>query len=374
MLALTWYYPKIHHGVARFARDHGWHITADFEDLVPSHWNGDGVLALLGGGRDIWKRLRHCKVPIVDFAESRPNIELPRVTTDNVAIGRMAADHFLDRGYQHFAYVQRRGMGVSSRRRDSYRESIEAAGHRCDVLNWHRERERRNDTLDQRHRWLLRRLTSLPKPLAVFTSRDAEAVEVIDACLAAELDIPNEVAVLGVDNTEIICECLRVPLSSIENNWEQVGYEGAALLERLMRGESAPREPIYVPPSFVVERRSTDSHAVDHPKVVEAIRYLHENAAEPISMNQLFKAVGMSRSGLEKAFREHYIRAPAEELRNYRLTMAKKLLLETDKKVNVIAELAGFQTPHNLCRIFKQHVGTTPKQFRLTRTNRPIDK
>lgn len=112
LLALSWYYPEIHRGVARYARDHQWHLTADFGDLVPKHWNGDGVITLLGAQEDIWRRLRRLEVPIVDLAESRPNIALPRVTMDNAAIGLMAAEHFLQRGYRRFVYFHRWDLGV----------------------------------------------------------------------------------------------------------------------------------------------------------------------------------------------------------------------------------------------------------------------
>ena len=336
LLALSWYYPQMHRGVARFARDHNWHVTFDFDDPIPKHWKGDGVITLLGLRQDMWRRLRHLRVPIVDLAESRPDIALPRVTMDNAAIARLAAEYFLDRGYRHFAFVHRWEMGVSRRRRDCFRAAIVDQGRDCHVLSWQRERQQRPDTREQRHRWLVRRLSAMAKPLAVF-ARDNEAVEVIEACFAAELAVPDEVAVLGVDNSEMICDCLRVPLSSIDNNLERVGYEGAALLDRLIRGEAAPSSPLYIPPAGIVERSSTDNLAADHPQVQAALRFIRDHSHELISMADLIKHVAMSRSGLEKAFREHYVRAPMEELRHTRLARAKKLLRETSEKIAAIA-------------------------------------
>ncbi len=366
LLALSWYYPEIHRGVARFARDHAWHVTFDFDDPIPKHWNGDGVLTLLGVQQDLWRRLRKWNVPIVDLAESCPDIPLPRVTMDNAEIARMAAEYFLDRGYRQFAFVHRWELGVSRRRREHFRAAIESRGFRCSVLSWQQERRQRADTREQRQRWLVRRLSELPKPLAVF-ARDNEAVEVLEACFAGGLVVPDQVAVLGVDNTELVCDCLRVPLSSIDNNLEQVGYEGAVLLERLIRGETAPASPLYVPPAGIVERRSTDSLATDHPQVAVALRFIRDNADRQIGMIDIVKQVAMSRSGLEKAFREHYVRAPMEELRQTRLARAKKLLRETDEKVAAISQLVGFQTPQNLCRIFRRQLGVTPKQYRTAR-------
>jgi LacI family transcriptional regulator len=364
LLTLGWYYPEIHRGVARYARDHHWHMTADFDDPIPAHWQGDGAITLLGAQPDLWHRLRRLKVPVVDLTESRPNIRLPRVTMDNVAIGRLAATSFLDQGYRHFAVVQRWELGVSRKRRDAFKLSLQAAGYTCDVLSWPSERGDKVDTRAQRHRWLMHRLEHLPKPLAVFAVRDMEAVETIEACLASGLMIPDQVAVLGVDNNELICECLQVPLSSIDPNLELVGYEGAAMLDRWMDGHPLSLEPTYIPPRGIVHRRSTDSLAVAHPAVMAALRHLHDHAEQPIQMKDLTRLVAMSRSGLEKAFREHYVRAPMEELRRVRLERAKKLLATTDAKIHTIARQTGFLTSHNLCRAFRQQCGTTPVGYR----------
>ncbi len=366
LLALSWYYPEIHRGVASFASERAWHVTFDFDDPIPMHWNGDGVMTLLGVRQDMWRRLRRLNVPIVDLAESRPDIALPRVTMDNAEIAQMAAEYFLDRGYRQFAFVHRWEMGVSRRRREHFRAAIEARGFRCSVLSWQQERQRRADTREQRQRWLVHRLTELPKPLAVF-ARDNEAVEVLEACFAGGLTVPDQVAVLGVDNTEFVCDCLRVPLSSIDNNLAQVGYEGAMLLERLIRGETAPASPIYVPPIGIVERRSTDNLATEHPQVAAALRFIRENADRQIGMIDIVKHVAMSRSGLEKAFREHFVRAPIEQLRHTRLELAKKMLRGTDEKIAAIAQQTGFQTPDHLCRVFQRQLGITPKQYRAAR-------
>jgi LacI family transcriptional regulator len=365
LLALGWYYPEIHRGVARFARDHLWHVTFDFDDPIPSRWRGDGILTLIGAQAGLWRRLRGKKVPIVDLAESRPEIPLPRVTMDNAAIARLAAEYFLDRGFRQFAFVHRWEMGVSRRRRDHFCAAIAQRGYPCRVLSWQQARGSSPDTREQRTRWLAGNLQNIPKPLAVF-ARDNEAVEVLEACFSAGLDVPDQVAVLGVDNTETVCDCLRVPLSSIDNNLEQVGYEGAALLHRLMQGKKPPSSPIYIPPIGIVERRSTNTLATEHPGVAVALRFIRENAEQQIGMVDIVKHVAMSRSGLEKAFREHYVRAPIEQLRHTRLELAKRMLRETDEKMAVVARKSGFQTPQQLCRVFRQQLGVTPKKYRAS--------
>lgn len=364
LLSLSWYYPEIHRGVAKFASERHWHLTADLDDLVPKHWQGDGVITLLGGRAQLWRRLWRLDAPIVDLSESRPDIDLPRVTVDNAQIGRLAARHFLDRGHRNFAFVHRWEMGVSRARLQTFQAELRSAGFDCEILSWQRERQQQEDTRQQRHHWLVRRLSKLPRPLAAFVVRDIEAVEVIEACAASNLAIPEQIAVLGVDNTETICDCLRVPLSSVETNYERVGYEGAALLDRIMNGEPVPSSPIYVPPGGIVDRRSTDSLAVDHPGVAAALRFMRDFSHDPIDMSDVVKYVGMSRSGLEKAFREHYPRSPMEELRKLRMTDACRMLAETKMKIAQVAEQAGFQTSHNLCRIFRRQLGISPNQYR----------
>lgn len=364
LLALSWYYPEIHRGVAKFASEHHWHLTADLDDLVPKNWQGDGVITLLGGREQLWRRLWRVDAPIVDLSESRPDIALPRVTVDNAEIGRLAARHFLDRGHRNFAFVHRWEMGVSRARLRTFQAELRSAGFDCEILSWHRERNQQEDTRQQRHQWLVKRLTQLPRPLAAFVVRDIEAVEVIEACASADLAIPEQIAVLGVDNTETICDCLRVPLSSVETNGERVGYEGAALLDRIMNGEPLPTAPIYIPPSGIVDRRSSDSLAVDHPSVATALRFMRDFSHTPIDMSDVVKHVGMSRSGLEKAFREHYPRSPMEELRKLRMDDACRLLTETKLKIAQIAHQSGFQTSHNLCRVFRRQLGLSPNQYR----------
>ncbi len=364
LFALSWYSPELHRGVTEFARDHSWHLVADADDMVPKHWDVDGVITHLGANQNLWRSLRNLDVPIVDLSESRPQIRLPRVTMDNTAIGKLAAQHFLDRGYHNVAFVHRWELGVSYTRRQSFAKALKAAGRECHVLTWQKERGQRADTRTERHRWLVRRIAQLPKPLAVFATRDSEAVEVIEACLSSELDIPEQVAVLGVDNTEAICECLSVALSSIDSNLQRVGYEGAALLDRLMSGKQSPKKPRYIAPKGIVARRSTDSLAVAHPEVNEALRFIQEHYSRAIGVAEIARAVSISRSGLEQAFREHFVRPPGAQLRRVRLDQVKRMLTETDETIVAIANATGFQTAQNLCRAFKRETGMSPRRFR----------
>ena len=372
LMSLSWYSPEMHRGVAKYARDHRWHLTADLDDPVPKDWDGDGVITHLGAHKQLWCSLSHLDVPIVDLTESRPEICLPRVTVDNTAIGTIAADYFLSRGYRNLAMVHRWELGVNRKRRAAFVGVLRKAGLRCRVLCWQQEFGERANNRRNRHAILLGWLAKLPKPLAVFAGRDDEAAEVLEACAAVGLNVPEQVSVLGVDNTEVICECASVPLSSIDSNMERVGYEGAALLDQLMSGGASPWEPIYIAPSGVIERRSTDAYAVEHRGVAAALRFIQEHFHARIGVTEVAQAVGMSRSALEKAFREDLARPPAAELQRVRLCHAKQSLRDTDLSISAVAETTGFQTAHNLCRMFRLRLGMTPRQFRAqTRIDKP---
>ncbi|WP_044256028.1 xylose operon transcription regulator XylR [Rhodopirellula sp. SWK7] len=364
LLALGWPYQEIHHGVARFARDNEWHVTADYDDPVPDGWSGDGVLTLLGAREDLWEKLRDIKQPIVDLTESRPQIALPRVTVDNLAIGKKAAQFFLDRGYTNFTFMHRWEMGVSQNRRQGFVQHLKEAGFECTVHSWQLENPNARHDRRSRHQWMVSRLTELPKPVAVFTARDTDGVEIIEACDRAGIRVPDEVAVLSVDNQEAICECLRCPLSSIEVDWELVGYKGAELLHQLINGGERPEQTLYVPPSSIADRESTNFLAVQEPNVFAALQFIHRHFHEPIQMCDIVHHIGISRSSLEKAFRAHFRRAPIEELRRIRFESVKMLLQTTDDSVANIALQSGFQSDHNLCRAFKREFMMTPSEFR----------
>jgi LacI family transcriptional regulator len=364
LVALSWYYPALHRGIARYARDHRWHLTADLDEPVPEHWRGDGVLTLLGSRRRPWESLQTFRVPIVDLTESRPEIPLPRVTVDNTAVGMLAARHFLDRGYRHFAMVHRWEGGVSRKRRAAFSDPIRKAGCTCDILSWERDYGEPAANRAFRHRTLMPWLVRLPKPLAVFASRDDEAAEVLEACLAARIPVPEQVAVLGVDNTDTICDCLCVPLSSVDSNLEQVGYEGAALLDRIMSHRAVAEKHIEVAPAGIVERRSTDAYAVEQPRVRQALQFIQENCQLPIGVPDIARAVGLSRSGLEKVFRDAFVRSPGQQLRRIRLERAKKMLAESDAAIAAVGAATGFQSSHHFCRAFREQWGMSPGQYR----------
>jgi LacI family transcriptional regulator len=203
-----------------------------------------------------------------------------------------------------------------------------------------------------------------PRPLAVFAANDQLAVDVLEACEQAGLSVPEQVAIVGAENYLLAVDAMRTPISSVDTNLEEQGYEGAALLDRLMNGERSPGEPIRVPASRVATRKSSDILAVNHHNVAKGLRFVWENFQRQIGVDDVAQAAGMSRRGLHQAFLEHLERTPGEEIRNARVEHAKKLLVETGNKVEAIAGLSGYQSANSFCVAFKKEVGASPVAFR----------
>jgi LacI family transcriptional regulator len=212
----------------------------------------------------------------------------------------------------------------------------------------------------------------LPKPLAVFGYNDCVAADIINACEEANLLVPESVAVMGVDNDSILCESLRVPLSSVCHDLEGMAYQAAALLDRLMRGCKPPKKVLRIRPKGLVARRSTDVIAVDNLHVSRALRFIADQYSNPLlGVDDIVNASALSRRLLEKAFRHELSRTINEELKLVRLQKVRDLLVSSQLKVNEISRLTGFTRPNHLYRVFRTVVGLTPKEYRAEHARTP---
>jgi LacI family transcriptional regulator len=230
-----------------------------------------------------------------------------------------------------------------------------------------RERER-SEPQDWagRRRLVSAELKRLPKPLAVFCYNDCIAADIIAACDEQGIDVPGEVAVLGVDNDSMLCESINTPLSSVRHDLEGMAYEAAALLDRLMAGKKAPRRIRRVPPRGIVTRRSTDILAVDDPRVARALRFIWDQYSRAtLSVPDVAQAVGVNRRVLEKAFRAELGHGINEELIQARLRAVVNRLETTDLSITDIASQTGYTRPNHLFRTFRRHFGVSPREYRL---------
>jgi LacI family transcriptional regulator len=205
-------------------------------------------------------------------------------------------------------------------------------------------------------------------PLGIFCYNDCVAADIVDACIEAEIQIPDQVAVLGVDNDPVICDCVQVPLSSVRHDLEGMAYEAAALLDALINGEPAPKIPKRISPKGVVTRKSTEVLAVENPDVSTALSYIQGNFLRGnLSVDDIVAHTQLSRRSLERAFREELQRTMLHEILRVRVNHAQKLLETTSLSVTDIAARSGFASLNHFFRVFHGRTGLTPRAFRLAR-------
>jgi len=366
LLAFDWYDHRVFKGIVKHATEAGWHLSPYLFSVrfVPYGWPADGAITCCG--KELKKFILSLNMPKVDISVVPLEQPIPRVTVDDAEVGRMAARHFLERGFTQFAYYSWPIIPVNQLRMTAFFDALREEGVASDSLfkinqppaktlgDWNRHQSA-----------ILSQLRNLPRPLAVFAGQDNLGAILIEICVRNGIHVPEEIAVLGVDNTDFMCDCLPVPMSSIDTRLEELGYQAAQQLERLMNKELRMNaEPQLLSPLRVVTRQSTDILAVEHPAVVKALRFIKDHLDQPITIDDIGQHVGMSKRGVEKAFMKHLRRSPASELRMIRLNMAKRLLTETDDKIEFIAVLCGYSNSSNLSFAFNRDTGMSPCNYR----------
>ncbi len=368
LVALGWYDYRLHRGIEKFAQERQWHLSANLarEKVIPWGWEGDGILAWLGAGDDLAEFVVSSKKPTVDFSYRRPHLKFARVLEDHAHAAQLVAEHFLSRGFRNFVFYSDTDNWSYEERGAGFVEALKRSGHGCEWLRWHRSPDYRDDREQwkRKRKWLMAQLRPPPKPLAVFAANDEHALEVLESCAGAGLNVPEQVAIVGAENYLLAPDALNTPISSVDTNLEMLGYSGAALLEELMNGKTPPAKPIRVPAVGIITRKSSDLLAVRHKGVANSLRFIWEHASQPISVKDLVGVAAMSRRGLHKAFLENVGRTPGQELQRVRIERAKRLLVESTHKLEVLASMCGYQNANSFCVAFKQATGQSPKQYR----------
>lgn len=357
--------PRIN-GVAHFAREHGWHLM--IQDRLghrPLAWDGDGVITAVRSDEATTKAVRKFVargIPVVDVTICRPEIKLPRVMSDHVQIGRMAAEHFAERNFRNLAWFSSGWGHVQELRYKGLTEKNQAA-------RWIASEsipKSRQGNYSAFLKWIAARLKEAEKPLGVLTYDEADGAKLLYAAETAGISVPEELAILSIGNDPLLCENQPVPLSSIDQNLERGGYMAADLLDRLMNGEKPPAKPILIPPTGISLRRSTDIVASGDPIVKQTLAYIKANLTKPFGAQQIANDLGISRNQLDKHFRRDLNRSIGNEIMRQRLSKAKILLRCTKKPVHIIAKETGFCSPSHMNNSMRDHTGFTPRQYRNT--------
>jgi LacI family transcriptional regulator len=293
------------------------------------------------------------KNPLAKFSEIRPNSQ---------AAGRLAAEHLLERGFQRFAYCGYAGRLWSQRRQEGFSERLQEACYSCEVYDPPRSAARQNWNRE----WPLVQdwLRSLTKPVGIMACNDVRGRQILDVCLLSGLKVPEDVAVIGVDDDDLLCDLADPPLSSVAFDAEESGYRAAEHLAKLMQEGSQRRELILVEPLRINTRRSTDVFAVEDAQVAVAVRFIRDNARRPIGVEDVVEQTPLSRRTLEIRFQQHLGRGIREKIQQVRLGLVQQFLSETELPIGKIAEIAGFNQLDYLCRVFRRETGMTLIQYR----------
>ena len=365
LVLMEWYDHPIRVGIGRYAAERNWYLTVSDGCMTPKGWSGDGILTMINARADIIGYVRRQSVPCVDFGAFRPDIPLARVCGDHRQIGRTAADHLIERGFTQAAFFSTEYLRPHELRGTGFAERFaEQTGHTPKRLIWAHRPGSENDDWQSLNRWLKRELRALPKPAAVFCYCDYDAAKLESACLEAGFKIPDDIAVLGVDNDTLVCENLRLPLSSVRHDRTRIGYEGSALLDKLMRGGKPPAAPVLIPPRGVELRASTDGFATADPLIRAVVQFFRENLGRGIGVADAAEAVHLPPYKLEEHFSRVLGQTVYATLVRLRLFEAKRLLTLTDLPVKEIARRTGFCHAQHLSNAFRRAEHLTPLAFR----------
>lgn len=340
-------------GISRFAREHGWMLTIhDRLGGASPNEDYDGVLATLREDRQVLRyveRMTRRSVPVVDLTVQHPEIAVPRVISDHREIGRLAGEHFKERGFRLVAWFSTGWTNVHALRVEGLRESFGAEPEKWVI---------RHDAD------VIRKVKAAEKPVAVLAYSEAEAVHLLQLCLSAGIDVPDEIAILSIGDDPLITDNQPVPISCIRQNFRRGGYAAAALLDRLMDGRRPPAVPILVPPDGILIRRSTDTMADDDPLIRRVLLYIRDNLDHPFGAEQVAEYLGVSRSRLDKSCTARFGRSLGREILAARFKEAKRLLQEGELNIDEIARRTGFCNPAYFIKKFKMAFGSTPRKWR----------
>ena len=361
-------------GVVRYERLHGpWglHVMpGDLDQTLPAvrAWGGTGIIARISSPEIAGAILKSGLPTIaVDLGQAQllsdnPLSRLSELYVNSEAVGRMAAEHLLERQLLYCAFVPEiENVLWSQRRERGFCERLAEAGLACTVYK-PPPRSQRDWGLEQQR--LAQWLQALPKPTGLFAAMDVRGRQVLDICLETGISVPEEIALIGVDNDELLCELSEPPMSSVALDAEQGGYEAAALLDGLMSGRLRRPRRILIQPTHVAVRQSTDVLAVEDELVKRAVQFVRLHAGEAINVGTVIKHLGVSRRVLELRFRRAIDRSIHDEIMRVQLERVKMLLHETAWPLPRIAEASGFGDASYLVKVFRRYCGVTPNQFR----------
>jgi len=361
---------RIRRGIVRYARpDRPWLLVDAAHDrsllhrVTPS--TVDGIIAHVTD-QALADHLHEFGLPVINLSSLISDPAFVHIAVRAKDVGSQAAEAFMSRGLRHFACYSATQRPWELPRVEGYVDRVKAEGHTPHVLDWPmidpriEATERSKKQLAIIHEWLL----GLPKPVGLYAAGDPIGVDLINACRRIGVAVPDDIAVIGVGDDDLLCETCYPPLSSVILPAERIGHAAAEMIERLIKGEPKPDGPILFPPEGITHRLSSDVFAVDDAKLRQALRYIDVHAADRISVDDIAKAIRINRRDLERRFRKHLDRTPLEEIQRAQVERAKRELLRGNDPMEMVAARAGFRDGNHLAVVFRRVLGKTPTQFR----------
>lgn len=327
-------------------------------------WTGDGIVAALNTPQEA-RCARNFHLPIVNISGALAESPVPRSMVDNRRVGQLAAEHLLDRGFRHFAYYGTDGLAYSKQRLSGFCDTLALSEFEVQSLFVASTFHLSGNVWLRQQRELAAWLHKIPTPFGLLAVSDDRARQVITACHELGLKVPDQVAVIGVDDQQIICEHCHPAISSIARNNIEEGYQAARLLDRMLQKQPISAKDFLIPPLGVVARESTATVAVSDERLRAAITYFQANIEEPVSVEEMCRHIGVSRRWLEYAFRKALGESPFNYIRRMRLAHARRLLAEErEVKINRIARRTGYSSANQLAKAFRHEYGESPRDYR----------
>jgi LacI family transcriptional regulator len=328
-----------------------------------SQWQGDGIIARIANP-ELLALIQAKGLPTVDVLGNVSPSPLPLVKCNDRAIGASVAKHFIEQAHTHYAFIGLGDERWSLEREAGFKEELkeyQSAVHTFHIQQHHAQEHPVRNSLDSVKAWLSERST----PIGLMVASDQLAPIIFEACHQLGLAIPERVSVVGVDNDRPFCNLCRPRLSSVEPNHELVGYRAAQTLERLINGETLDQQVIEVNRHTLYQRLSSELIAVDDPALLKALNTIREHACAGVSLDAIAKVAGLSRSVLQRRFRQKLNRTVGEVILHEKLRIARGMLSDTELPISLVAERCGFNCQEYMNHIFKKHLHTTPRKYRL---------
>ena len=369
-LEMEWglkHHSEIYAGCQKFANEANWETS-----IIPNSpkvletGSYDGIIARVGTS---FQKMALCKkIPLVNVWQNSPANEVTSVFSDSKKAGVIAAEHLLGRGLRRFGFLGFNRDRADLQQLHGFTETLKNEGHQSTIFKFNRSVIEGNaDGWEQFIFQLRKWVKELQTPVGIHATSDINCRYLIEICKSLELKIPHDLAIVGSGNEPLICNSPYPSLTSIDKNFEEVGYQAAKLLNEMMKSGKNSKEAKYCLPQGIVPRQSTDSYASDHPKVALALRYIAESANRRIKVNDVVNAVATNRRTLERNFREFTGRTISHEISRMRIERAKRLMMESDLSFKELSAELGYRNSDHFYKSFLRAEGQTPSSFRKAR-------